>query len=59
LPSSEPVSPSRAGPGYPNTLEKQNSDLKSHFMMMIQNFKKDINKFIKEIQERAGERLSS
>jgi hypothetical protein len=30
-------------PGYPNTPEKQNSDLKSHLMMMIEDFKKDIN----------------
>ena len=33
----------KASPGYPNTPEKQDSDLKSHFMMMIEDFKKDIN----------------
>jgi hypothetical protein len=31
-----------ANPGYPNTQEKQDSDLKSHLMMMIEDFKKDI-----------------
>ena len=34
-----------------NTPEKQDSDLKSHLMMMIENFKKDINNSLKEIQE--------
>jgi hypothetical protein len=38
-------------PGYPNTPEKQNSDLKSDLMMVIEDFKKDINKSLKEIQE--------
>jgi hypothetical protein len=31
-------------------LEKQDSDLKSLFMMMIEDFKKDTNKSLKEIQ---------
>jgi hypothetical protein len=51
LPSSEPSSTTTASSGYPNTLEKQNSDLKSHLMMMIVNFKKDINNSLKELQE--------
>jgi hypothetical protein len=38
-------------PGYPNTPEKQNSDLKSHLMMRLENFKKEINNSAKEIQE--------
>ena len=50
LASSETTSPNTASPGYSNTPEKQNSDLKSHLMMMIENFKKDINKSLKEIQ---------
>jgi hypothetical protein len=29
-------------PGYPNTLEKQDSDLKSYLMMLVEDFKKDI-----------------
>ena len=51
LASSEPSSPTTAIPGYPNTLEKQD---KSHLMMMIENFKKDINNSLKEIQENIG-----
>ena len=43
LASSEPSSPTTASPGYPNTQENQDSDLKSHCMMMIEDFKKDIN----------------
>ena len=44
-------SPTTVSPGYPNTPEKQDCDLKSYLMMMIKNFKKDINNSIKEIQE--------
>jgi hypothetical protein len=40
LTTSEPSSPTIASPGYPNTLEKQDSDLKSHLMMMIEDLKK-------------------
>jgi hypothetical protein len=45
--SSEPSSPTTASPRYPKTVKKQNSDLKSHLMMMIEDFK-DINKSLKE-----------
>jgi hypothetical protein len=54
LASSEPNSPNTASPGYTITLEKQDSDLKSLLMMMIENFKKDINKSLKEIQKNTG-----
>jgi hypothetical protein len=43
LASSEPSTPTTASPGYPNTLEKQYSDLKSYPMMLAEDFKKDIN----------------
>ena len=49
LASSEPSSPTTASPGYPNTSEKQDSDLKSHLLMMIEDIKKDINNSLKEI----------
>ena len=50
--SSEPSMPTTESPGYPNTPEKQDSDLKLHLMMMmIEDFKKDINNSLKEIQE--------
>ena len=51
---SEPNSPTTASPGHPNTLEKQDLDLKSQLMMMIGGFKKDINNSLKEIQENTG-----
>jgi hypothetical protein len=50
------LSPSQASftttvsPGLPNIPQKQDSDLKSHLMMMIKDFKKDINNSLKEIQ---------
>ena len=49
LASSETSFPNTVSPGYPNTPEKQDSDLKSH-LMMIEDFKKVINNSIKEIQ---------
>ena len=49
--STETSSSTTANPAYPNTLEKQNPDLKSHVMKRIEYFKKDINNSLKEIQE--------
>ena len=43
LASSEPNSPTIASPVYTITLEKQDLNLKSLLMMMIEDFKKDIN----------------
>jgi DNA anti-recombination protein RmuC len=52
LVSSEPlVSSNTVSPGYPNTPKKQDSDLKSYLMMLIEDFKKGINNSLKEIQE--------
>jgi hypothetical protein len=47
LASSEPNSPSIASPGYTLTPENQNMDLKSHLVMIMEDFKK-------EIQENTG-----
>jgi hypothetical protein len=33
----------------PNTLKKQESDLKSHLLMMVEDIRKDINNSHKEI----------
>jgi chromosome segregation ATPase len=49
LASSEPSS-TTASPGYPKTPKKQNSDLKSHLIMMIADFKKNIYNSLIEIQ---------
>jgi hypothetical protein len=67
LASSEPSSPTTVNLGYSNTPEKQDSDLKSYLMMMIEDFKGEIQEntgkqvelkeeiqkkmFLKEIQE--------
>jgi hypothetical protein len=59
LASSEPNSPTIASPGYPNTLEKQDSDLKSLLMRMTEDIKKDINNSLKEIQENTGTQLEA
>jgi hypothetical protein len=55
--SSEPSTPTTASPGYPNTLEKQDSDVKSHLMMLVEDFKKDINNSLKEIQENIAKQV--
>jgi gas vesicle protein len=59
LASSEPSSPTTASPQYFNTLEKQDVDLKSHLMMLIEDFKKDINNSLKEIQENTGKQVET
>ena len=56
---SDPSSPTTASPEYPNTTKKQDSDLKSHLMMTIEDFKKDINNSVKEIQENIGKQLET
>ena len=48
---SEPISPTTSSPGYPTTPGKQDFDLKSQVMMLMEGFKKDINNSLKEIQE--------
>ena len=50
--SSEPNSPTIASPGYTTTPEKQDMDLKSLLMMIIKDFKK-------EIQENTGKQLEA
>ena len=51
LASSESSYPTTANPGYPNKPEKQDSDLKSQFMMMVEHFKKDTKNSLKETGE--------
>jgi hypothetical protein len=59
LSSSESSSPKTASPRHPNTLEKQDLDLKSHLLMKIEDFKKDINNALKEIQENTDKQLEA
>ena len=50
--SSERSYPTTANPGYPPKLEKQGLDLKKNLMMLIEDFKKDINNSLEEIENR-------
>jgi hypothetical protein len=59
LASSEPTSPTIASPGYTITPEKQDVDLKSLLMIIMEDFKKEINNSLKEIQENTGKRLEA
>jgi gas vesicle protein len=56
-PSSESSTPTSASPEYPNTPKKQDSDLKSYLMMLVEDFKKGINNSIKEIQENTAKEI--
>ena len=57
LASSEPNSPTIASPGYTITPEKQDMDLKSLLMMMMEDYKKEINNSLKEIQENTSKQV--
>ena len=57
--TSEPSSPTTASPRYPNTLEKQELDLKSYLMMLIEGFKRDLINSLKEIQENVGQQVKA
>jgi hypothetical protein len=59
LATSEPNSPTIASPEYFFTAEEQELDLKSLLMMMMEDFKKDINNSIKEIQENTGKKVET
>jgi hypothetical protein len=50
-PSSETSTLTSASPGYPNTPEKLELDLKAYLMMMVEDIKKDFNNSLNEIQE--------
>jgi hypothetical protein len=56
-PSPEPSTPTSASPGYPNTPEKQDSDLKSYLMILVEDIKKGINNSLKEIQENSAKEV--
>jgi hypothetical protein len=57
--SSEPSTPTTASPRYPNILEKQDSYLKLYLMMLVEDFKKDINNSLKEIQENTSKQVEA
>jgi hypothetical protein len=51
------MSHTTARTGYPNTVEKQDSDLRTHLMKMIEEFKGDVNNSLTEIQENTGKNV--
>jgi len=57
--SSEPSSHNTASHGYPNTPENKGFGLKSQFMMMLEDFKKNINNSLKEIQDNTGKQVEA
>jgi hypothetical protein len=59
LASSKPNYPTIASPEYIITPEKQDMDLKTLFMIMMEDYKKDINNSLKEIQENTGKQVEA
>ena len=57
--SSEASMPTTVSPGYPNTPEKQDTDLKSYLMIVAEDFKKGINNSLNEIQENTAKQLEA
>ena len=55
--SSEQNSPTIASPGYNIIPEKQDMDLKSLLMMMMEDYKKNINNSLREIQENTSKQV--
>ena len=49
--SLESSSPTTASPRFHNNPEEQNLNIKSYLMMLIEEFKKDINNSLKEVQK--------
>jgi hypothetical protein len=54
LASSKPCTPNTESPGYSNTPKKQDSDLKSYLLMLVEDFKKDMSNSPKKIQEKTA-----
>jgi chromosome segregation ATPase len=59
LASPEPNSPTIASPGYTITPEKQDLDLKSLLLMMIEDFKKVIHNSLKDILKKTSKQLEA
>jgi hypothetical protein len=57
LASSEPSTPNTASPGYSNTPEKQDLDLKSYLMKLVEDFKEGINNSLREIEKNTAKQV--
>jgi hypothetical protein len=56
-PSSEMSTPTSASPGYLNTPEEQDLDLKSYLLVLVEDIKKGFKNSLKEIQENTAKEL--
>ena len=59
LATSEPSTNTTASLECPNKPIKQDSDLNSQFMKVIEDFKKDINNLLKEIQKSTSKQVEA
>ena len=56
MPSSEPNTPTKTNMEYPNTPEKQDLVSKSYLIMMLEDFRKDLNT-LREAQENINKQV--
>jgi hypothetical protein len=59
LASSERSYSQHSKSGYPITPEKQDSNLKSYLMVLVEDFEKDINNSLKGIQENTDKQVEA
>ena len=57
LTSSKSITLTTANPRFPNTTEKQDLDLKTYLMILVEDFKMDINNSLKEIEENTAKQV--
>jgi len=57
--SSEPNSLTKANTEYKNTPEKQDLDLKSHLIMMMEDVKTDIKNSLREMQDNTNKQAGT
>jgi wobble nucleotide-excising tRNase len=56
-PASVPSTPTSASPGYPNIPKKQDSNLKSYLMKLVEDTKQEFNNSLKEIQKNTAKEV--
>jgi hypothetical protein len=59
LASSKPSTLTTSSHEYPNTLVKQDLDIKSYLRMLVEDFKKGINSSLKGIQENTSKQIKA
>jgi hypothetical protein len=59
LTSSKSITLTTANPRFPNTTEKQDLDLKTYLMILVEDFKMDISNSLKGIEENTAKQVET